>query len=92
MAKMRASLQYNEYIRTEKMVELSDKYLMDGLVGDQDWLTLLGWELPSLFYILPCQFNWKTNSEYSDGRWAQLWLLYRRCPPDTRILHRNGRL
>ena len=26
-------------------------------VGDQEWLTLLGWKHPALFHHLPCQYN-----------------------------------
>ena len=93
LKKMRESLPYNQYIRPEKMVDLSDKYLLDGLVGDQDWLTMLGWEVPSLFYMLPCEYNWQTNPEYRTGRLAHLWQEYRGCGGGAaKILHRNGRL
>ena len=26
-------------------------------VGDQDWLTVLGWHRPELFHLLPCIYN-----------------------------------
>lgn len=37
--------------------ELSDKYSFFGVSGDQCMLTLLRWELPHVFYTLPCAFN-----------------------------------
>ena len=33
-------------------------------LGDQDWLTLLSFEVPSLFYRLPCYFNVQTSLQY----------------------------
>ena len=82
----------SDQLHPKQMVALTEKYQMEGLVGDQDWLTLLGWEYPEFFYMLPCQFNWQTNPEYKVGKLRHLWEKYRKCPPDTKILHRNGRL
>ena len=31
----------------------------------QDWLTLLGWERPELFHLLPCNFNVQTHEVYT---------------------------
>ena len=36
LSKMRTSLTYNEYLRPERMVRMSEKYLLAGMVGDQD--------------------------------------------------------
>ena len=55
--KMRMSDEYEKETNVARMAELAQKYGMMGSVGDQDWLTVLGWEKPHLFYLLPCQFN-----------------------------------
>ena len=42
----------------------------------QDWLTLLGWERPELFHLLPCNFNVQTHEVgyvYKIQSWY--WLL-----------------
>ena len=57
----------------ERMAELADRfsititikiitiimprYMFRGSVGDQDWLTMLGWERPHLFHVLGCEYN-----------------------------------
>ena len=33
------------------------RYMFRGSVGDQDWLTMLGWERPHLFHVLGCEYN-----------------------------------
>ena len=35
--------------------------MLEGTVGDQDWLTLLAWKQPQLVHLLPCQFNVQTD-------------------------------
>ena len=37
--------------------DMAHKYSFKGVSGDQCMLTLLSWELPHLFYALPCTFN-----------------------------------
>ena len=49
-------------VEVARMRQLSHgKYLVAGTVGDQDWLTILGWESPHLFHLLPCTFNVQTH-------------------------------
>ena len=33
------------------------RYEYVGHVGDQDWLTVLGWDKPQLFHLLGCEYN-----------------------------------
>ena len=49
----------------EEMKRLAEKYMIRGTVGDQDWLTVLGWEMEDMFYILPCQFNVQMDQVYN---------------------------
>ena len=94
LAKMRNSPIYEEETKVVRMAELAKKYMMMGTVGDQDWLTGLGWERPDLFYLLPCQYNVQVHEGYNTEEFADVWPLYRNCskPEDkeTKIIHRNG--
>ena len=42
-------------------MSLAEEFMLEGTVGDQDWLTLLAWAQPQLVYRLPCQFNVQTD-------------------------------
>ena len=55
-------------------------------VGDQDWLTLLSWAEPSLFHILPCQYNLQTSLQYWH-QYRNTFRQYRQCgtPADLKI-------
>ena len=59
---MRESLEWEAGAGLERMTELSRTFSVLGTVGDQDWLTLLGWDRPELFYPLPCHYNIKQFS------------------------------
>jgi len=92
--KMRMSDEYEKETNVDRMAELAKKYGMMGSVGDQDWLTVLGWEKPHLFYLLPCQFNVQVHEGYNTEKYASVWHQYRNCSgpkdPETKIVHRNG--
>jgi len=91
LGRMRESLEYNMELDVARMRELSsEKYLMQGTVGDQDWLTLLGWERPELFHLLPCSFNVQTHEGYKNAEWASVWEQYRNCTERPKIVHKNG--
>ena len=68
-------------------------------LGDQDFFTLLGWEDPSMFYILDCKDNMQLSLQYlasyiKDGNkeMQKKFLKYQYCAPhlEARILHFNG--
>jgi len=91
LGRMRASLEYAAEVDVARMRQLSHKkYLMPGTVGDQDWLTLLGWERPELFHLLPCNFNVQTHEGYKTAEWASVWEQYRNCTEKPKIVHKNG--
>ena len=87
-------------------MSLAEKFMLEGTVGDQDWLTLLAWAQPKLVYRLPCQFNVQTDQVrftlltikglteksqvYNTAKWADVWDKYRNCPNQTMIRHDNG--
>ena len=45
------------------------RFGLDGYTGDQDWLSLLGWHQPGLFYRLPCQVDTDTLGLAGIGTW-----------------------
>ena len=55
------SLMNIEQACAEAQVSLAEEFMLEGTVGDQDWLTLLAWKQPHLVYTLPCQFNVQTD-------------------------------
>merc|ERR1719150_3277840 len=57
LASMRQSAEWAEETQVQRMAELADRYVFRGSVGDQDWLTMLGWERPHLFTVLGCEYN-----------------------------------
>ena len=91
---MRESPGWGEEVKLDRMRMLTTKFSVLGTVGDQDWLTLLGWDRPELFYSLPCQYNVQTHEGYNTSEYEEVWPLYRNCSapsdPETKIIHRNG--
>ena len=76
------------------IIIITRQFWVLGTVGDQDWLTLLGWDRPELFYRLPCQSNVQTHEGYNTREYEGVWHAYRNCSapsdPETKIIHRNG--
>ena len=94
LKKMRYSPAYQQEVQVDRMKDLAVKYMFAGTVGDQDWLTLLGWERPEMFHLLPCHYNVQIHEGYKNTEFAQFWDNYRNCSepshPDTKIIHKNG--
>ena len=59
LAKMRESVEYNEELAPDKMLQLSERFLpqSDWSQAAQDWFSLLSWERPHLIDHLPRQYN-----------------------------------
>ena len=77
------------------MERLAQKYGIMGICGDQDWLTLVGWEMEEIIHTLPCQFNRQiqayVNHEIScfDTN-LELYDLFHKCDNKSKILHFIG--
>jgi len=89
---LRSSKVYLEQIKPEKVSEILKKYKLDITLGDQDWFTLLGFEVPSLFYSLPCEYNMQRSVQYLNSEYSNVFYKYSYCNAlhKARILHRNG--
>ena len=82
-----------------KVSKLISEYSMKITLGDQDWFTMLGWKIPSLFYNLPCEFNLQTSLQYlaqykleNNTELAREFHKYNYCVPrhNAKIMHSNG--
>lgn len=90
--RMRDSEIYNEYLEAGRVAQLRDRYMYDFALGDQDWLTNLGFSHPELFHLLPCQFNKQTSIQYLAPPWEDTFDQYHYCctKAEVKIMHRNG--
>lgn len=85
LVKMRNSHLYSEETELERMVALYESFLpsSDWGLGDQEWLTLLGWKHPNLIRQLPCQFNRQVTRTKGRDRWKD----YFYCGEKPKIMH-----
>ena len=94
LGRMRESEEWEEELVVERMKEIAHQFLFAGTVGDQDWLTVLGWVRPHLFHLLPCHYNVQLHEGARMTEHEALWGQYRNCSspdhPDTKIIHNNG--
>jgi hypothetical protein len=91
LEKMRNSVEYNNLLTADAVNKLFKTFQMKMTVGDQDWFTLLSFQNPHLFSILPCQFNTQTSLQYwSDNK--ATFNSYHDCdvPGNIKIFHCNG--
>ena len=72
--------------------DLTKSYKYESTLAHQDWFTNLQWSQPSLFYILPCQFNTQTSVQYFRPPWEEKFSSFHHCDERSHILiiHRNG--
>ena len=85
LEKMRQSDFYNKETKLESMIALHKSFLpsSDWGLGDQEWLTLLGWRNPSFIRQLPCQFNRQVTNTKGRERWME----YFSCKEKIKIMH-----
>ena len=90
--KMRSSDLFTDNVEAEAADQLIKRFMFNMTVGDQDWFTDLCWQHPSLFYILPCQFNTQTSLQYLRPPWEHQFDSYHHCDEkkNIKIVHRNG--
>ena len=95
LAKMRRSKAYMS-VSGEGMASLAQKYrVVEFIGGDQDWLTLLGWEMAELVHLLPCQYNRQVQALVNHHLSCfpsdqQLYHSYHQCRHRPSVLHIIG--
>jgi hypothetical protein len=96
LTRMRASFLYNEELTVERMNILLENFMFGGkcCVGDQEWLTLIGWEHQFLVHPLPCAYNSieasvvQEESLSYNTRVNSKWKSYFVCPGEPKIIHK----
>lgn len=88
--RMRKSPLYQQYLENTFLLnKLSEKYYFRGHLGDQDFYTLLSFEHPELFYILPCSWNRQLCVWWENNGYRSISHLYYNCPGPVHIYHGN---
>lgn len=74
----------------DQIKELANKYSFRSHLGDQCLFTLLGFEYPELFYLLPCAYNYQLDTNMWQQEFAHIFPLYHNCSDRPKIYHGNG--
>ena len=96
LAKMRDSKAYMKVADRDGLTRLAEKYkTVEFIGGDQDWMTLVGWEIPELVYILPCQYNRQIQAMVDHDLSCfptdkQIYHDYHHCQHGPKVLHLIG--
>ena len=93
LIKLRQSALFESFINVTTIEMLAQKYRFKGHLGDQDYYTLIGFEQPRMFKLLPCTWNrqlckwWKyhTNKYHSNLQFDE----YHSCVGDIKLYHGN---
>lgn len=86
---IRDSTLYPKLISKENVKALVKKYSFKGHLGDQDFYTILGYEYPQLFTILPCNFNRQLCVWWRDHGYSDVFANYSKCDGDVAVYHGN---
>ena len=89
---------YNQYVDNVEGIldKLAEKYLYRSHLGDQCFFTLLGFEFPEWFKILPCGFNYQLDTSLAvQLAYRSIFDKYHNCrdidtSDDIKIYHGNG--
>jgi len=85
LEKLRSNKIFQHQLQIENFSILSKSYgFSEHMVGDQEWFNLLMWKYPSLFKILPCEYNYQ-DTGYID-------LGHNKCTRQPKILHQHGKI
>ena len=98
LKRMRENVKYNHYVDNEGEIldELAEKYLYRSHLGDQCFFTLLGFEHPEWFKILPCSLNYQLDTSLAvQLEYRSIFDQYHNCTDiatsdDIKIYHGNG--
>ena len=90
LGRLRDSHLYQQYIEDILLVKkLGEKYNFRGHLGDQGFYTLLSFEHPELFYVLPCSWNRQLCVWWKNHGYKEIFDLYHNCSGPVHIYHGN---
>ncbi|XP_064481674.1 xyloside xylosyltransferase 1-like [Ornithodoros turicata] len=88
--KIRGSKLYNGLLGYDALKQLCDKYQFRGMLGHQDFFTLLGMEFPEWFHVLDCVWNRQLDTGWRNSVGEKIFESYHRCPGRVKVYHGNG--
>ena len=90
LARIRNSILYKTYLSDPtRLRQLAEKYYFKGHLGDQGFYTLLSFNHPELFYILPCSWNRQLCTWWKDKGYEGVFDLYHNCEGYINVYHGN---
>ena len=89
LEKLRGSVIYDQFMLPINLQQISDKYSFQGNLGDQDYFTLLFFEHPELFYVLPCTWNRQLCRWFESHGYYEQFDSFHMCQGDINIFHGN---
>ena len=89
LTRLRKSDIYNRMLEPEPLKQLAEKYKFQGNLGDQDFYTLLSFDYPELFYVLPCNWNRQLCRWFETHGYKDAFDAYHQCNVDIYIYHGN---
>lgn len=87
LQKMRSDKTFQEYLNSENIDKLCDKYHFKGFIGDQDWWNIVVWDNPQFVHFLDCGFNFQIKKEFNQHPFDQLFDIYHACDSTMMIKH-----
>ena len=89
LMRLRRSDIYNRMLEPQALNQLAGKYTFQSNLGDQDFYTLLSFDYPELFYVLPCNWNRQLCRWFETHGYGDYFDAYHRCEGDIYIYHGN---
>lgn len=89
LTKMRNSVAYNSFLNSKEMKRIVKKFRFKGHLGDQDFYTLLSFEYPKLFYVLPCSWNRQLCEWWRQNGYSDVFQSYHACDETIKLYHGN---
>ena len=92
LAALRSSVLYNSYLTPKMITNLTEEFMYEMTLAEQDWFTNLGYRHPDMFYVLPCGFNRQTSIQFLIPPFEETFEDFHSCKPkeDVVICHGNG--
>ena len=89
LQKLRYCDTYNRLLSSVNLHHLAEKYSFRGNLGDQDYFTLLSFEHPELFYVLPCTWNRQLCRWFETHGYHEHFSAFHHCSGYIHIYHGN---
>lgn len=89
LERIRRSKLFEDVLRPEHVERLVHKYQFRGHLGDQDYYTLLGYDVPGLIYRLDCVWNRQLCTWWKDHGYSEIFDTFFHCEGKIRLYHGN---